>query len=118
MRHNPAINHLRQTSGEPNLPLQHLPDIAAGLPAAWSSTQLGMVGNARIKVLRMDEQAYREESHPHTEALLVLEGCMLLSLAGREIEVKAGELCMVEAGTPHAVLPGSAGTLVIVDVAA
>jgi mannose-6-phosphate isomerase-like protein (cupin superfamily) len=39
-----------------------------------------------------------------------------LSIADEEIHVETGQMYLVEAGTAHAVLPGSQGTLVIIDV--
>ena len=48
-------------------------------------------------------------------ALLVIEGCMRLDLQGQVTEVQAGEVFIVPAGVPHAVAPGSHGTLVIID---
>ncbi|WNG43552.1 cupin domain-containing protein [Archangium minus] len=89
---------------------------AASLPEAWRSRVLGQVGPARIKVLRMDALAYEEEIHDYNEALLVLDGVMALTVRGEPVNVRAGELYLVEAGTPHAVAQGSHGTLVIVDV--
>ncbi|PTL79872.1 cupin domain-containing protein [Vitiosangium sp. GDMCC 1.1324] len=94
----------------------NLQAFAAGLPDAWRSRVLGQVGPARIKVLRMDSLAYEEELHDYNEALLVLEGEMALTVRGEPVHVRAGELYLVEAGTPHAVARGSHGTLVIVDV--
>ena len=96
--------------------LLHLDSIANALPAAWRSTVLGQVGPARIKVLRMDESAYDEETHDYNEGLLVISGQMWLSVAGETIAVEAGQMYVAQAGVPHAVLPGSHGTLVIVDV--
>ncbi|MGW7416463.1 cupin domain-containing protein [Streptomyces sp. NPDC054863] len=93
-----------------------LAEMAAGLPAAWSSRGLGMVGAACVKVLRMDELPVEEESHGAAEALLVLDGRLELEVVGRPVSVRAGELFMVAAGTPHAVRPGSRGTLVIVEL--
>ncbi|MEU8679441.1 cupin domain-containing protein [Streptomyces sp. NPDC048560] len=89
---------------------------AAGLPEAWSSRRLGMVGAACVKVLRMDDLPVEEESHGAAEALLVLDGRLELEVDGMPVSVRAGELFMVEAGTAHAVRPGSRGTLVIVEL--
>lgn len=50
------------------------------------------------------------------EALPVIDGRLLLQVPGETIDVAAGQLYLAQAGTPHAVLPGSYGTLVIVDV--
>ncbi|WP_050477130.1 cupin domain-containing protein [Herbaspirillum rhizosphaerae] len=96
--------------------LFNLLSISSGLPEAWQSTVLGQVGPARIKVLRMNEMSYEEEVHDYNEGLLVLSGRMLLAVAGETVTVSAGELYLAEAGVAHAVLPGSDGCLVIVDV--
>lgn len=93
-----------------------LAETAAGLPAAWSSHRLGLVGAACVKVLRMDELPVEEERHGAAEALLVLDGLLELEVDGRPVPVRAGELYLVAAGTPHTVRPGSRGTLVIVEL--
>lgn len=90
--------------------------IAGQLPDSWKSACLGQVGPARIKVLRMDEQAYVQETHAYNEGLLVVSGQLRLSIDDKEIRVDAGQMYLVEAGTAHTVLAGSHGTLVIVDV--
>jgi len=90
--------------------------VARHLPSAWNSSIVAQVGPARIKVVRMDEQAYGEETHPYNEGLLVLDGEMMLEVAGMPVTVGAGEMYLAEAGVPHAVLPGSHGTLVIIDL--
>ncbi len=89
---------------------------AASLTAAWTSTVVGQVGPARIKVLRMDEQSYAEETHDYNEGLLVISGQLRLLVDGQTIEVQPGQMYLAEAGVPHAVLPGSTGTLAIIDV--
>lgn len=99
---------------------QHIPKIsvfeaARALPSAWTSTVLGQAAGANFKVLRMDAVAYPDESHDFDEALLVLEGQMNLTVQGKQVEVVAGEVFIVPAGVPHAVAPGSHGTLVIID---
>nr|WP_243494286.1 cupin domain-containing protein [Massilia violaceinigra] len=101
---------------EPLLPLFDLAGLAGALPAAWQSRVLGQVGPARVKLLRMDELAYGEETHDYNEALLVVSGRMLLEVAGAAVTVEAGSMYLVEAGTGHAVLAGSHGSLVIVDL--
>lgn len=98
------------------MPLLDFTAIAAQLPDSWKSTRLGQVGPARIKVLRMDEQAYEEEIHDYNEGLLVIDGQLHLSIGGDEIRVDTGQMFLVEAGIAHAVLAGSHGTLVIIDV--
>lgn len=89
--------------------------IAAALPQVWKSTAFAGIAGARLKVLRMDPQAYAAEIHDHDEALLVLEGRMLLEVGGRPVPVEAGEVFVVPAGTVHGVAAGSHGTLLVVD---
>lgn len=98
------------------MPLVDLESIANDLPHAWKSTILGRIGHAQIKVLKMDESAYAEEVHDYDEALLVVSGRMLLEVAGEEVVVNAGQMFIAPAGIPHSVLPGSTGSLVIIDV--
>ena len=98
------------------MPLLDFTAIAEQLPDSWKSTRLGQVGPARVKVLRMDEQAYGEETHDYNEGLLVIDGCLRLSIGDAHINVVAGQMYLVEAGTAHGVLAGSRGTLVIIDV--
>lgn len=88
---------------------------ASALPMAWKSTIIGKAAGANIKVLRMDASSYQSEVHDFVEALMVLEGQMNLEIDGKTISVEAGEVFVVPAGLPHAVAPGSHGTLVIID---
>jgi mannose-6-phosphate isomerase-like protein (cupin superfamily) len=96
--------------------LVHLDSVAGELPAAWKSSVVGTVGAARIKVLRMNEMTHEEETHDYNEGLLVVSGRLMLEVAGEPVVVESGQMYLAEAGVPHAVLPGSYGTLVIVDV--
>ena len=98
------------------MPLLDFTAIAAQLPDTWKSTRLGHVGPARIKVLRMAAQAYEEETHDYNEGLLVTDGLLRLSIGEEAIDVRTGQMYLVEAGVAHTVLPGSHGTLVIIDV--
>ena len=92
--------------------------LASSLPEAWRSQIVGRPAGANLKVLRMDGQAYPNESHPFDEALLVLDGQMNLQLGASTTHVMAGEVYIVPAGIPHAVAEGSKGTLVIIDCGA
>ncbi|WP_431701877.1 hypothetical protein [Pseudomonas sp. BR20] len=47
--------------------------------------------------------------------LLVISGLLRLGIADEEIHVEAGQMYLVKADTVHAVLPGSRGTLMIID---
>lgn len=96
--------------------LLDLDSISKALPDAWRSTVVGRVGESTIKVLRMDEMPAEAEVHDYTEGLLVISGELLLGVEGEAISVRAGQLYLAEAGVPHAVLPGSHGALVIIDI--
>lgn len=98
------------------MPLFDLHTIANELPAAWRSTVLGRVGSTNIKLLRMDQMPYGEEVHDYDEALLVVSGRMMLEVAGKALRIDAGQMYIAKAGVPHAVLSGSQGSLVIVDL--
>ncbi|XAH23734.1 cupin domain-containing protein [Xylophilus sp. GW821-FHT01B05] len=89
--------------------------LAQANPQAWTSRICGQAAGANLKVLRMDAAAYPDESHDFDEALLVLDGCMNLDIHGEVVAVRSGEVFIVPAGVPHAVAPGSHGTLVIID---
>jgi mannose-6-phosphate isomerase-like protein (cupin superfamily) len=93
----------------------NLHERAAELPEAWRSVVVGRAAGANLKVLRMDGFAYPNEVHDFDEALLVLDGQMNLDMGGHVVQVRAGEVCIVPAGHPHAVAPESWGILVIVD---
>lgn len=92
-----------------------LPRVARQLEQAWRSTRVGGVGGANLKITRMDAQAYPSETHDYAEGLLVLDGELHLELDGAPLVVRAGDLCVVPAGVPHAVSAGSHGTLLIID---
>lgn len=90
--------------------------ISRALPRTWKSTVIGRVGDSNIKVLRMDEMASVAEVHDYTEGLLVMSGRLMLGVGGEAVAVEEGQIYLVEAGVPHAVLTGSSGTLVIIDI--
>ncbi len=89
---------------------------AALLDQAWCSKLVARIGDANLKLLRMDAQPYPAEEHAYAEGLLVLDGELRLDVAGQTVTVGAGGLYLVPAGVPHAVAPGSKGTLLILDV--
>jgi quercetin dioxygenase-like cupin family protein len=97
------------------MPKIKLSPSAATLPQAWRSIIVGQAGGANFKLLRMDAATYPDECHDFDEALLVVDGQMNLQIHGEVIEVRAGEVFIVPAGTPHAVAAGSHGSLVVID---
>ena len=92
--------------------------LTASQSGAWKSTVLAKVGGANIKVMRMDGTPYPDESHDYPEGLLVVDGCLNLTIGPEAITVRAGEVFIVPIGVSHAVAPGSTGTLVIFDASA
>ena len=96
--------------------LMDLESISNTLPQAWKSTVVGRAGGSNIKVLRMDDMPFAAEVHDYNEGLLVISGQLLLEVNGEAIRVGEGQLYLAEAGVAHAVLSGSHGTLVIVDI--
>lgn len=89
---------------------------ADALPEAWHSRILGRIGEANLKVLRMDERSIREEVHEYDEGLLVIDGRLELRVSGETLSVMPGQLYVAKAGVPHTVEMGSFGTLVIIDL--
>ncbi|KWK14906.1 cupin domain-containing protein [Burkholderia stagnalis] len=98
------------------MPLVDFTSVAADQTQAWKSSLVGKVGPANVKVLRMDAQPYDEETHDYNEGLLVVDGRLLLQVGAETVAVEAGQMYLALAGTAHAVLPGSHGTLVVIDV--
>jgi quercetin dioxygenase-like cupin family protein len=99
----------------PRMSKTNLLQRSSELPQAWRSVVVGRVAHGNLKVLRMDGAAYPDETHDFDEGLLVLEGRMNLQIGSEVVAVHSGEVFVVPAGVPHAVAPGSHGTLVIVD---
>ncbi|TPG11525.1 cupin domain-containing protein [Rhodanobacter glycinis] len=89
---------------------------AALLDQAWRSKLVARIGDANLRLLRMDAQPYPAEIHAYAEGLLVLDGELRLDVAGQTVTVGAGGFYLVPAGVTHAVAPGSKGTLLILDV--
>ena len=100
---------------QPTQPID-LNQTALKLPAAWKSVVVGNVGQTRIKVLRMDDLPFAAEAHDFNEGLLVIDGQLLLQFSDHAVTVGAGQLYVVKAGISHSVMPGSSGTLLIIDL--
>ncbi|MFZ6693783.1 cupin domain-containing protein [Undibacterium sp. SXout20W] len=94
----------------------NLKNLATDLPLPWRSTIVGHAAGANVKVLRMDDAAYPNETHDFDEALIVIDGQMHLQIDGELVIVCAGEMYLVPANVPHAVAVGSHGILVIIDL--
>jgi len=108
--------HHTNIKGNDLMSLYDLKTEANALNEAWRSHVLGRVGEANLKILRMDERSVTEEVHEYDEGLLVIDGRLELSVDGKKISVSSGELYIAKAGVPHTVEIGSFGTLVIIDL--
>ncbi|GLQ86688.1 cupin domain-containing protein [Dyella flagellata] len=95
--------------------LIRLAESACQLPNAWSSKLVARFGSGNLKLVRMDAGAYPEECHDYAEGLLVLDGEMVLHVAGQVLRVNAGEIYVVPPGVAHSVGEGSYGSLLILD---
>jgi mannose-6-phosphate isomerase-like protein (cupin superfamily) len=96
---------------------KNLSSLARSLPQAWRSITTAHIGNANLKILKMDACPHAAEVHAHDEAFLVLEGSLHLSIGKENSMLRRHEFCVIPAGTEHAVLPGSSGCLMIIDAA-
>ncbi|QGU88495.1 cupin domain-containing protein [Erwinia sorbitola] len=89
---------------------------AAALPQMWQSAIISKTGQANIKLIRMGGDGIPEEVHKgFSELLVVIAGQMELEIAGEIVALKSGEYIVIPPGSPHRVLPGSSGTLLLVD---
>jgi quercetin dioxygenase-like cupin family protein len=93
-----------------------LADLARDLPGAWGRAVLGDVGGVRLKLFRTEGEGLEPEVHPDwAEALLMIEGELTLVLDGEEIRLAAGDLQLIPAGRPHAILPGAKAAFLLFD---
>ncbi|WP_246856798.1 cupin domain-containing protein [Brenneria corticis] len=89
---------------------------ASSLPETWKSRILGVIGQANIKLIRMDKGGIPAERHDDfAEALILIEGNLQLDVEGQLIEMKSGDYYLIPRGKTHRVLPGSDGTLLLID---
>lgn len=94
----------------------NLISLAQSLPQEWQSHRIADLDGTALKLFRMDGTALPEECHPdYTEIFLVLDGEMHLALNGETETLRAGDMRHVPPSTPHSVLAGSHGTLLIID---
>lgn len=93
-----------------------LTQMAFELPDIWKSQVLGKIGGANIKLIKMGGEGIPVESHAgFDELLVVIEGEMDLQVGRETIRLKSGDFYLIPAGAEHRVLPGSHGTLLLVD---
>ncbi|MFZ4835137.1 cupin domain-containing protein [Rouxiella sp. Mn2063] len=94
-----------------------LTSIAASLADEWISLAIGKIGGANIKVIKMGGEGIPDEVHPDfDELLVVIQGYMQLVVDNETFSLQEGEYFLVSQGSVHRVLPGSYGTLLLVDV--
>lgn len=89
---------------------------AAALPDVWRSAIISKIGQANVKLIRMGGAGIADEVHEHfAELLVVIDGQMELEVDGQVLALKSGDYYVIPPGSPHRVLPGSSGTLLLVD---
>lgn len=89
---------------------------ASALPDAWQSRIISTIGQANIKLIRMDPAGIPDERHDDfAEALMLIEGKLQLEIEGHIIDMRTGDYVVIPRGKTHRVLPGSSGTLLLVD---
>lgn len=94
----------------------NLVETSRGLEQTWESHVVERVGPAYLKVMRMDELPGEDDIHPEPEALLVVDGRLEILIGDRAVAAEPGDLVVVPGNTVHRVLPGSSGTLFLVNL--
>lgn len=90
--------------------------LARSLPKEWQGQRAGGIAETAVKVFRMEGSPLPEECHPdYTEIFIVLEGVMHLVVNGEPETLRAGDMRYIPPSTPHSVLAGSRGILMILD---
>ncbi|WP_279046247.1 cupin domain-containing protein [Cedecea davisae] len=93
-----------------------LTQMAFELTDIWKSQVLGKISGANIKLIKMGGEGIPVESHAgFDELLVVIEGEMDLQVGRETIRLKSGDFYLIPVGAEHRVLPGSHGTLLLVD---
>ena len=93
-----------------------LTTLAGALSDVWRSRLLGQVGQANIKLIKMGGEGIPNECHAKFEELLVvIEGQMTLVVDDKIFTLEAGDYYLIPRKAIHCVLPGSHGTLLLID---
>src|SRR5688500_10542300 len=83
----------------------------------WRSAIVARVGGVNVKIERMNAEPQPAETHDDfAEALVVLEGRLELDCDGTRVSIGEGEMFVVPMKTPHQVVAGSEGILLIVNM--
>ncbi|MEO8925815.1 MAG: cupin domain-containing protein [Caulobacteraceae bacterium] len=76
---------------------------------------LARIGDARLEILNVEAGGLAPERHfDHDEAVLMLEGQMVLDLDGRPIPLGPGDFQLIAAGRSHAIRPGGLGAFLLI----
>ncbi|WP_413736506.1 cupin domain-containing protein [Sodalis sp. RH21] len=88
----------------------------SALPEAWKSRIISTIGQANIKLIRMDQSGIAAERHEDfAEALILIEGKLQLEIEDHLIDMASGDYYVIPRGKTHRILPGSYGTLLLID---
>ena len=92
---------------------------ASELPDAWRSRIISTIGQANIKLIRMDPAGIPNERHDdYAEALILIDGRLQLDIEGKVIAMASGDYYVIPRAQTHRILPGSYGTLLLIDAQA
>ena len=76
-------------------------DVTAGLPGPWQRRDLVTVNDAVLRIVRLEGE-FPWHHHDEDELFLCWEGSFQIELDGEEpIDLSAGDLFVVPAGTEH-----------------
>ena len=83
----------------------------------WRSAIVARIGSANVKIERLNAEGQPPETHDDfDEALIVLQGNLELECGGTHVSIRTNDLFVVPMKTPHRVLPGSDGVVLIVNL--
>ena len=94
----------------------NLAAFAAQLSDGWKGRVLADFGCVRMKLFKADAVGLAEEMHSDwDEAILMLEGELVLELDQVPMHLKAGDFHLIPRGVQHRILPGCRGSFILLD---
>lgn len=94
----------------------NLPTLAEKLGSGWPSKILSDFGTLRVKLFAIDPAGLAEDCHEEwDEALFVVEGHCALQIEDDVLNLRAGDYANIPKGKRHAILPGGAGSILLID---
>ncbi|MFH1804745.1 MAG: cupin domain-containing protein [Pseudomonadota bacterium] len=94
----------------------NLAAVAAQLPDGWAGRILADFGCVRLKLFKADAAGLAGEVHSDwDEAILMLDGELVLELDQVPVCLKAGDFHLIPRGVRHRILPGCSGSFILLD---